>query len=83
MQKSLSLYTDLIYSTINIVNFSIPRVAGVSTEEPLRLARHRVIAQAFAKRHDFNTAGRLSISLHSMHEDPLGKCADETINCRV
>ncbi|XP_071512212.1 protein smoothened isoform X2 [Panulirus ornatus] len=48
------------------------RVAGVSTEEPLRLARHRVIAQAFAKRHDFNTAGRLSISLHSIHDDPVG-----------
>lgn len=54
-------------------NFLHPRVAGVSDEEPLRLARHKVIAQAFAKRHDFNTAGRLSISLHSMHEDPLGK----------
>ncbi|XP_042205429.1 smoothened homolog isoform X2 [Homarus americanus] len=48
------------------------RVAGVPTEEPLRLARHRVIAQAFAKRHDLNTAGRLSISLHSIHDDPLG-----------
>ena len=47
-------------------------MAGVSTEEPLRLAKHRVIAQAFAKRHDLNTAGRLSISLHSMHVDPLG-----------
>ncbi|XP_053643135.2 protein smoothened isoform X2 [Cherax quadricarinatus] len=48
------------------------RVAGVPSEEPLRLARHRVIAQAFAKRHDLNTAGRLSISLHSIHDDPLG-----------
>lgn len=66
---------------ISFVHFPIFRVAGVSNEEPLRLARHRVIAQAFAKRHDFNTAGRLSISLHSMHDDPLGKCGYGTIIC--
>ncbi|KAG0716171.1 Protein smoothened [Chionoecetes opilio] len=59
-------------NTIQAWKRFLRRVAGASTEEPLRLARHRVIAQAFAKRHDFNTAGRLSISLHSMHEDPLG-----------
>ncbi|XP_045127939.1 LOW QUALITY PROTEIN: smoothened homolog [Portunus trituberculatus] len=59
-------------NTIQAWKRFLRRVAGVSNEEPLRLARHRVIAQAFAKRHDFNTAGRLSISLHSMHDDPLG-----------
>ncbi|XP_064096270.1 protein smoothened-like [Macrobrachium nipponense] len=48
------------------------KVAGVSSEEPLRLSKHKVIAQAFAKRHDLNTAGRLSISLHSLHADPIG-----------
>ncbi|XP_037786917.1 smoothened homolog isoform X1 [Penaeus monodon] len=48
------------------------RVAGVPSEEPLRLAKHKVIAQAFAKRHDLNNMGRLSISLHSMHDDPIG-----------
>ncbi|KAK7076484.1 hypothetical protein SK128_007506 [Halocaridina rubra] len=59
-------------NTLNTWKRFLRRVAGVQTEEPLRLAKHKVIAQAFAKRHDLNTAGRLSISLHSMHEDPLG-----------
>ncbi|KAK3890719.1 hypothetical protein Pcinc_005354 [Petrolisthes cinctipes] len=59
-------------NTIQAWKRFLRRVAGVSSEEPQRLARHRVIAQAFAKRHHLNTAGRLSISLHSMHDDPLG-----------
>lgn len=63
-------------NTVHAWKRFLKRVAGVPDEEPLRLARHRVIAQAFAKRHDFNTAGRLSISLHSMHEDPLGLTFD-------
>lgn len=70
------IMTCITQFTLLTLHFSMLRVAGVSNEEPLRLARHRVIAQAFAKRHDFNTAGRLSISLHSMHDDPLGKSVD-------
>ncbi|XP_076056128.1 smoothened, frizzled class receptor isoform X2 [Oratosquilla oratoria] len=50
----------------------IRRVAGISSDEPVRLAKHRVIAHAYAKRNDLNTVGRLSISLHSLHDDPLG-----------
>ncbi|XP_063227815.1 protein smoothened isoform X2 [Bacillus rossius redtenbacheri] len=41
-------------------------------DEPVRLKKHRVIAQAFAKRKAFNSAGRVSISFHSTHDDPLG-----------
>ncbi|XP_068242026.1 protein smoothened isoform X2 [Palaemon carinicauda] len=59
-------------NTVNAWKRFLRRVAGVSSEEPLRLSKHKVIAQAFAKRHDLNTAGRLSISLHSLHADPIG-----------
>ena len=31
-----------------------------------------MIAKAFAKRNNLNEAGRLSISLYSTHEDPMG-----------
>nr|CAD7430029.1 unnamed protein product [Timema monikensis] len=41
-------------------------------EEPVRLKKHRLIAQAFAKRKTFNNAGRVSISFHSTHDDPVG-----------
>lgn len=41
-------------------------------EEPLKLQKHKVIAQAFAKRKEFHDAGRLSITFHNTHTDPLG-----------
>lgn len=41
-------------------------------EEPVKLKKHKVIAQAFAKRKTFNNAGRLSISFRNTHEDPVG-----------
>lgn len=37
----------------------------------MKLKKHKVIAQAFAKRKTFNNAGRLSISFHNSH-DPVG-----------
>ncbi|XP_074097870.1 smoothened, frizzled class receptor [Cotesia typhae] len=40
-------------------------------DEPVKLKKHKVIAQAFAKRKTFNNAGRLSISFHNSH-DPVG-----------
>ena len=40
--------------------------------EPIKLKKHKVIAQAFAKRKNFNNAGRLSISFRNTHEDPVG-----------
>ncbi|XP_014469047.1 PREDICTED: protein smoothened-like isoform X5 [Dinoponera quadriceps] len=48
------------------------RTFNCETEEPIRLKKHKVIAQAFAKRKTFNNAGRLSISFHNTHEDPVG-----------
>ncbi|XP_055640934.1 protein smoothened [Toxorhynchites rutilus septentrionalis] len=41
-------------------------------EEPVRLQKHKVIAQAFAKRKEFQDQGRLSISFHNFHTDPVG-----------
>jgi smoothened protein len=49
------------------------RSLNSQVEEPVRLKKHKVIAQAFAKRKTFNKAGRLSLSFHSTHEDPVGK----------
>jgi hypothetical protein len=49
------------------------RTLNNQAEEPVRLKKHKVIAQAFAKRKMFNNAGRLSISFHSTYEDPVGK----------
>ncbi|CAG0918482.1 unnamed protein product [Notodromas monacha] len=48
------------------------RVTGNEYQEPTRLKKHKMIAQAFAKRNNFNYAGRISISFHSSHEDPVG-----------
>lgn len=41
-------------------------------EEPIRLQKHKVIAQAFAKRKMLYNAGRLSISFRNTHTDPVG-----------
>lgn len=51
---------------------SIHRTFSHESEEPIKLKKHKVIAQAFAKRKMFNNAGRLSISFHNTHEDPVG-----------
>ena len=41
-------------------------------ERPVKLHKHELIAQAFAKRAELQANGRLSLSFHSQHEDPLG-----------
>lgn len=48
------------------------RKFGRKVEEPLKLQKHKVIAQAFAKRKVFQNQGRLSISFHNSHTDPVG-----------
>ncbi|XP_058062047.1 protein smoothened [Anopheles bellator] len=45
---------------------------GTDTDEPVKLQKHKVIAQAFAKRKEFQNQGRLSISFHNSHTDPVG-----------
>ncbi|XP_055954292.1 protein smoothened isoform X1 [Patella vulgata] len=41
------------------------------SNKPVKLKKHKMIAQAFEKRRDVNN-GRMSISFHSTHDDPLG-----------
>lgn len=36
------------------------------------MAKHKIIKQAFRKREKFNNGGRLSISFHNSHTDPVG-----------
>jgi len=43
-----------------------------SEETPIKLSKHKLIAHLFANRKTFNRAGRLSISFHNTHEDPVG-----------
>ncbi|XP_076675288.1 smoothened, frizzled class receptor [Andrena cerasifolii] len=59
-------------STVDTWARFLKRTFNCDTEEPIRLKKHKVIAQAFAKRKTFNNAGRLSISFHNTHEDPVG-----------
>lgn len=47
------------------------KISG-KVDEPLKLQKHKVIAQAFAKRKVFQNQGRLSISFHNSHTDPVG-----------
>ncbi|XP_058807517.1 protein smoothened-like [Phymastichus coffea] len=59
-------------STIDTWMRFLRRICNRETEEPVKLKKHKVIAQAFAKRKMFNDAGRLSITFHNTHEDPVG-----------
>ncbi|XP_034947663.1 protein smoothened [Chelonus insularis] len=59
-------------STIDTWIRFLRRTFNCESEEPVKLKKHKVIAQAFAKRKTFNNAGRLSISFHNTHDDPVG-----------
>jgi smoothened len=59
-------------STVEIWARFFRRKFGQKVEEPLKLQKHKVIAQAFAKRKEFQNQGRLSISFHNSHTDPVG-----------
>ena len=59
-------------STVEIWGRYFRRKFGQKIEEPLKLQKHKVIAQAFAKRKVFQNQGRLSISFHNSHTDPVG-----------
>jgi len=41
-------------------------------DEPPKLKKHHVIARAFAKRQALNRLGRISLSIHSNRDDPVG-----------
>lgn len=59
-------------SSLEIWTRYFRRKFGQKVEEPLKLQKHKVIAQAFAKRKVFQNQGRLSISFHNSHTDPVG-----------
>jgi smoothened len=59
-------------ATVEIWGRYFRRKFGKKVEEPLKLQKHKVIAQAFAKRKEFKNQGRLSISFHNSHTDPVG-----------
>lgn len=59
-------------STLEIWSRYYKRKLGPRVDEPLKLQKHKVIAQAFAKRKEFQNRGRLSISFHNSHTDPVG-----------
>ncbi|XP_011339232.2 protein smoothened isoform X3 [Ooceraea biroi] len=57
----------------SVRSFFVHRIFKHETEEvPIRLSKHKLIARLFANRKTFNKAGRLSISFHNAHEDPVG-----------
>lgn len=59
-------------SSLEIWTRYFRRKFGRKVDEPLKLQKHKVIAQAFAKRKVFQNQGRLSISFHNSHTDPVG-----------
>lgn len=65
-------------STVDIWIRFFRRVFNREKEEPIKLKKHKVIAQAFAKRKTFNNDGRLSISFCNSHVDPVGLNFDLT-----
>ena len=61
------------HSTVEIWQRFLKRKMGMNVEEqPMKLQKHKLIAQAFAKRKEFQDQGRLSISFHNSHTDPVG-----------
>ncbi|KAJ8680193.1 hypothetical protein QAD02_015980 [Eretmocerus hayati] len=59
-------------STLDTWMKCFKRSCSSEAEEPVKLKKHKVIAQAFAKRKMFNNADRLSLSFHNTHQGPVG-----------
>lgn len=59
-------------ATIDTWKRYIRRKCGCEIEEPVKLQKHKLIAQAFARRKEFHNQGRMSISFHNTHTDPIG-----------
>ena len=51
---------------------TVSRLLRLPDNDPVKLKKHKVMAQAFSKRRQVNN-GRLSLSFISTHDDPLGK----------
>ncbi|XP_017856969.1 PREDICTED: protein smoothened isoform X1 [Drosophila arizonae] len=50
----------------------IKKKCGQEVVEEVKMPKHKVIAQTWAKRKDFEDKGRLSITLYNTHTDPVG-----------
>jgi smoothened len=59
-------------STVETWSRYFRKKIGRDLDEPIKMQKHKVIAQAFAKRKEFQNQGRLSISFHNSHTDPVG-----------
>lgn len=46
---------------------------GIVPKDPpkQKIKKHQVVAQAYARRHEFRETGRLSLTLNSIHDDPI------------
>lgn len=49
------------------------RIFRKDVQEPIILKKHKIIAQAFAKRKKLTDAGKLELSIRNSHTDPVGK----------
>ncbi|XP_077516954.1 smoothened, frizzled class receptor isoform X2 [Amblyomma americanum] len=45
-------------------------------QDPPRVQRHKLVAEAFTRRHELSRGGHGSISFHSAHDDPVGMTLD-------
>ena len=73
--KILRNSSSLLYILISfsyLLEFLARTCSKKPCEERVRIRKHKIIAQAFAKRRDLNHRGRMSISIHSTHDDPVG-----------
>nr|ALS19764.1 smoothened [Terebratalia transversa] len=59
-------------STADVWRRFYKRIFNIPENKPIKLRKHKMIAQAFAKRHQPLNNGRMSISFCSTHDDPLG-----------
>ncbi|XP_022199353.2 protein smoothened [Nilaparvata lugens] len=59
-------------STIQTWKRFIRKLTNKEVEEPVKLKKHKVIAEAYAKRKILFRDGRLSISIHNADDDPVG-----------
>ncbi|XP_055918945.1 protein smoothened [Eupeodes corollae] len=50
----------------------IRKKCGKELVEDIKMPKHKVIAQTWAKRKEFEDKGRLSITLYNTHTDPVG-----------
>lgn len=58
-------------ATFHVWGRYIRKKFNCEVEEPMKLQKHKIIAQAFAKRQKFNAGGRISIQCQN-HTDPVG-----------